>query len=134
MTPKLTARQKAFIFEYPKDKNGTQAAIRAGYSPKAAKETGSKLLTNRHIRDAIDSILVEQQNKCIIDAAFILNGLKQLAIQCADQTKDTYNPTAANKSYELLGKNLQLFSDKVIIEGDLKISITPPLFEDDDDE
>jgi phage terminase small subunit len=32
----LTGRQKAFVLEYAKDFNGTQAAIRAGYSQKTA--------------------------------------------------------------------------------------------------
>ena len=34
---KLTARQRRFCSEYPIDLNGTQAAIRAGYSPNGAE-------------------------------------------------------------------------------------------------
>jgi hypothetical protein len=34
--PKLTPRQQRFIAEYVKDLNGTQAAIRAGYSERSA--------------------------------------------------------------------------------------------------
>ena len=40
---KITKKQKFFIAEYPKDFNGTQAAIRAGYSPKRAAETAYDL-------------------------------------------------------------------------------------------
>lgn len=39
-------KQKLFAAEYLKDLNATQAAIRAGYSPKTAKAQGSRLLTN----------------------------------------------------------------------------------------
>ncbi|MDP6063805.1 MAG: terminase small subunit [SAR202 cluster bacterium] len=36
MTTKLTAKQARFVEEYLGDLNATQAAIRAGYSPKTA--------------------------------------------------------------------------------------------------
>jgi len=40
MRKKLTPKQRAFALEYTKDFNATQAAIRAGYSPKTAKQSG----------------------------------------------------------------------------------------------
>jgi|WetSurMetagenome_2_1015567.scaffolds.fasta_scaffold39613_6 phage terminase small subunit len=40
----LNARQKLFIEEYLKDLNGTQAAIRAGYSRNSASEQACELL------------------------------------------------------------------------------------------
>lgn len=40
----LTARQQAFLRELPRDLNATQAAIRAGYSPKTAKVQGCQML------------------------------------------------------------------------------------------
>lgn len=42
----LTEQQKKFYREYMKDFNGTQAAIRAGYSKKTAQEQASRLLSN----------------------------------------------------------------------------------------
>lgn len=51
--PKLPPKQRAFVREYPKDNNGTQAAIRAGYAEKGAAVTASKLLKNPKVRDAI---------------------------------------------------------------------------------
>jgi len=42
----LTAKQLRFIDEYFKDFNGTQAAIRAGYSPKTANEQAARLLAH----------------------------------------------------------------------------------------
>jgi len=51
----FTAKQKAFIREWPVDRNGTQAAIRAGYSARTAAVTASQLLTNPKIRAAIDA-------------------------------------------------------------------------------
>ncbi len=51
---KFTAKQRAFILEYPKDFNATQAAIRAGYSKKTARQAASRLLTNVHIQEKMD--------------------------------------------------------------------------------
>jgi len=50
---KLNTRHSRFIDEYLVDFNGAQAAIRAGYSPNAAKEQAYHLLTNTHIRDEV---------------------------------------------------------------------------------
>ena len=45
MSKKLTARQLKFTREYAVDGNGTQAAIRAGYSPNSAQMQSSRLLS-----------------------------------------------------------------------------------------
>ena len=54
MPPQLTAKQRAFVLEYPRDFNATQAAIRAGFSANGAAVTGSRLLTNPKIEELID--------------------------------------------------------------------------------
>ena len=46
-------RQEQFVIEYLVDYNGAQAAIRAGYSVKAAKEQAHHLLTLIHIQAAL---------------------------------------------------------------------------------
>lgn len=45
----LTDKQQRFVDEYLIDLNATQAAIRAGYSEKTAKEIGSENLTKPNI-------------------------------------------------------------------------------------
>ncbi|PJL44737.1 terminase small subunit [Stenotrophomonas maltophilia] len=49
----LTPKQQRFVQEYLQDHNGTQAAIRAGYSEKTAKQQGSRLLTEPRIQAAV---------------------------------------------------------------------------------
>lgn len=49
----LNPKQQRFVTEYLVDLNATQAAIRAGYSPKTANQTGPRLLVNVGIREAI---------------------------------------------------------------------------------
>jgi phage terminase small subunit len=52
--PSLTARQRLFVAEYLRDKNGTQAAIRAGYSSRSAKSIATENLSKPAIRLEID--------------------------------------------------------------------------------
>ena len=62
----LTPRQKAFVAEYLKDRNASQAAIRAGYSKEAAGQAGYSTLKKPHVRAAIDAAndeLMEQAKR-----------------------------------------------------------------------
>ena len=53
----LTDKQQRFVEEYCVDCNGTQAAIRAGYSVDSAASIGSENLTKPNIRTAINERL-----------------------------------------------------------------------------
>ena len=53
MGTKLTAKQLKFTREYAKDGNGTQAAIRAGYSPNSAQMQASRLLSKDMVCNAV---------------------------------------------------------------------------------
>ena len=46
----MTNKQKLFVQEYLKDLNATQAALRAGYSPKTAGATGAENLKKPEIK------------------------------------------------------------------------------------
>ena len=49
----LNAKQKRFIDEYLVDSNATEAAIRAGYAKKTARQQGSRLLSHVDIQAEI---------------------------------------------------------------------------------
>lgn len=53
----LTYKQRAFIDEYLRDFNATQAAIRAGYSPKSATIIGHENLRKPNIKSKIAELL-----------------------------------------------------------------------------
>lgn len=53
----LTPKQQRFIQEYTVDLNGTQAAIRAGYSPKTARSIASETLQRPAVKMAIQKAL-----------------------------------------------------------------------------
>ena len=50
---KLTPRRQAFVEEYLRCWNATEAARHAGYSNKTARQQGARLLTNVHIQELI---------------------------------------------------------------------------------
>ena len=56
----LTAKQAAFIDEYLKDFNATQAAIRSGYSPKTAYSIGQQNLKKVEIDAEIQRLIKER--------------------------------------------------------------------------
>lgn len=76
---KLTDKQEQFCKEYLIDLNATQAAIRAGYSIKTAKDIACENLAKPNIQDFI-SVLKEKRNKRVeITQDEILNELKNFA-------------------------------------------------------
>lgn len=50
----LNSKQSRFVQEYLVDNNGTQAAIRAGYSPNTAESQASRLLRNAKVRAEVE--------------------------------------------------------------------------------
>lgn len=68
----LTAREAKFIDEFLVDLNGTQAAIRAGYSVKTARQIASENLSKPHIQAAIAEARKHQQERTQITADAML--------------------------------------------------------------
>jgi len=54
------ARQLGFVQEYLVDLNGKDAAIRAGYSPRSAHVTASRILADPRVRSTIASTIEER--------------------------------------------------------------------------
>lgn len=63
VSTKLTPQQKEFCKSRAKGKSATQAAIDAGYSPKTARQQGSRLLTNVDILQTVDTYAEKEQQK-----------------------------------------------------------------------
>ncbi len=60
---KLTPKQEMFCLEYLIYLNATQAAIRAGYSVRTAKEIGYELLTKPHIDARVQELALIREQK-----------------------------------------------------------------------
>lgn len=75
----LTAKQQRFVDEYLKDLNGTQAAIRAGYSKKTARSISNENLTKPDIQAAIADGMQQRSSRTGITADRVLQELGRLA-------------------------------------------------------
>ncbi|WP_063655470.1 terminase small subunit [Candidatus Arsenophonus triatominarum] len=71
----LTDKQEAFCREYLIDLNATQAAIRAGYSEKTAKEIAFENLTKPHIQKRIQVLMEARKNRIEVNADYVLKRL-----------------------------------------------------------
>lgn len=71
----LPKKQQLFVQEYLVDMNGTQAAIRSGYSKRTANEQAAQLLAKLSIRDLIAKCLEIRSAKLQIDATWVLTRL-----------------------------------------------------------
>jgi phage terminase small subunit len=76
---KLTPKQQRFVEEYPVDLNGTQAAIRAGYSPKTAQQISEENLRKPVIREALGLVIAQMSEQSGIDRAWAINKHKSVA-------------------------------------------------------
>lgn len=72
---KLTAKQQRFVDEYLVDLNATQAAIRAGYSKKTARQIAKENLTKPYIKAYIDQQLKKLEDERIAEAKEVLQYL-----------------------------------------------------------
>lgn len=75
---KLTAKQQRFVEEYLIDLNATQAAIRAGYSTKSARDIGCENLAKPNIRACIDKAMAERSKRTGINADRVLQELARI--------------------------------------------------------
>lgn len=75
----MTAKQKLFIEEYLIDLNATQAAIRAGYSPDSARQSGADNMKNPYISARIEQAMAERSRRTGISQERVIRELARLA-------------------------------------------------------
>lgn len=77
--PNLTEKQKRFCREYIVDLNGTQAAIRAGYSKKTAANIANEYLMKPHIAKEVERLQKKKQERTDINADMVIHELSKIA-------------------------------------------------------
>jgi phage terminase small subunit len=76
----LTDKQRRFVDEYIISLNATQAAIKAGYSPKTAEQMGYKLVQNSSVSEALQKKRLKLEKKTEITQERILQELANVAL------------------------------------------------------
>ena len=133
----MNARQKKFCDEYLIDCNATQAAIRAGYSAKTAKQIGQENLTKPNLKAYIDEQLEKIHNEKTADAQEVLEYLTSVmrgqstasvlslcGEGCQEVIEKAPDEKERLKAAELIGKRYGMFTDKVGVEGAVPVIIT----------
>lgn len=133
----MTDKQKRFCDEYLIDCNATQAAIRAGYSPKTAYSIGEENLKKPELKTYIDERLEQLHSEKIADAQEVLEYLTSVmrgehteqvlrldgdGVQVVDSVQ---TPTRDRlKAAELIGKRYGMFKDAVDLGGAVPVVIS----------
>ncbi|EHA4022781.1 terminase small subunit [Enterococcus faecalis] len=134
---RMTEKQKRFCDFYIETGNAKEAAIRAGYSEKTAKQIGQENLIKPDLRAYIDERLAELKNERTADAQEVLEYLT--AVMRGEYKEATLIGVGEGaqavvdidvgakdrlKAAELLGKRHALFTDKVDLQtGDIVIKV-----------
>lgn len=151
---KSNERQEAFCREYLVDYNGTQAAIRAGYSKKTAFSQASRMLRNVKVLSRVRALQAEKTAQLSISQDWVVHQLVEVVQKCKDpvpvETWDyeekemvktgeyMFDSKGATKALELLGKHLGMYIDKVETKQSIEVttkldSILTALTVDDDE-
>lgn len=135
----LTEKQQAFVREYPKDFNGTQAVIRAGYSEKGARQMSVILLTNNVIQLEVKK-QTERRNQVIekkidVNAEWVIDKLKTTVERCmqitpvmekiGDQWVESgefkFAFQGSNQALKMIGDFLGMWQTKIDLTGNIDI-------------
>lgn len=90
----LTEQQRLFVQEYLKDLSAKEAAIRAGYSPRSAKQVGHALLKHPVVGPMIEAAMKGRSDRTRIDADWMLI---RLAEEAEADLADLYDEHGALK-------------------------------------
>lgn len=118
----MNPKQKKFVREYLIDHNGSQAAIRAGYSKNGSSVTGTRLLANPSVATAIAKGEAKDEKRTEMTKDWVVEKLKRNENH-AFQDGDI---TTSNKALEMLGKSVGAFTDKIDTNTAVHVTITKP--------
>ena len=107
--PKLTEKQRRFCEEYLIDLNATRAYKAAYPSAKkdsTAAQNGSRMLRNAKVRDFIQELKQERENRVIVSQDDVLTAIQEIAFDDNEKAKDRL------KALELLCRHLGVFDHK----------------------
>lgn len=76
---KLTRKQQAFVQEYLVDLNATQAAIRAGYKTKTARQMAAQNMSKLNIQDAIQDGMKVREKRTEVTQDMVIKQLVKIA-------------------------------------------------------
>ena len=104
----LNDKQKAFVYEYLKDRNATQAAIRAGYSAKTAYAIGNNLLKKIEVKDFLHRFEMDRAEKRGVQFDAVIEELKKIGFANVDP--ESIRPLDKIRGLEAIAKLLGFYN------------------------
>lgn len=141
ITKKLTQKQQRFVDEYIISGNATQAAIKAGYSKKTAKQSGAENLAKPYLKAAIEKRNAEIQSEKTADMTEVMEYLTSVmrgeqteSVATAKGVCEDVEVSAKDriKAAELIGKRHGAWTDKKVISGDVQIDVEMGDYDDEE--
>ena len=123
---RLTLKQSAFVREYLIDRNGTQAATRAGYSEKTANEQASRLLANVNIQAALAEGEKAHAKRCNISVDSLTKELES----DRELARNIEQPSPAITATMGIAKLHGLVEEKHRVTGSVTVEIIKRTYED----
>ena len=105
---RMTPKQTRFCEEYLVDLNATQAAVRAGYSPRTANQIASQNLAKLKIQHTIMELRQQITERTQVTIDRVLKRLAEIAFNDSEAKHSD-----VLKACELLGKHLGMFTEKL---------------------
>ena len=116
----LNEKQKQFCEEYIIDLNGTQAAIRAGYSKKTANEQAAQLLAKLSIQEYICELKNKRSERVKYSQDELMRDILEVKNRCmqANPVLDKegnetgiwkFDSNGANKALDMLAKHVGFY-------------------------
>lgn len=142
----LNEKQKQFCEEFIIDFNGTQAAVRAGYSPNTANEQAARLLANVNIQAYLKELIENRNKRMRITQDEVVANIVEVMQRCMQakpvtfmgrQVKDEegnnlwrFDSQGANKALDMLmkhtgGYNADNQQKQALLNNVQKIFVTP---------
>ena len=109
----LTPKQARFVEQYLIDLNAKDAATRAGYSAKTAKQKGHALLQLPAVQEAVTKAMAVRSARTEITQDEVIKGLKEEATFTGDGTSHGARVSA----WAHLGKHLGIFTENLNVKG-----------------
>lgn len=117
----MQAKHERFAREYVVDHNAAQAAVRAGYVPGRAKQTGYRLLRRPDIAQLVDRLDAEKSGELGVSASYVAAGFKWYH---EEAMAGRVPPAVGVKSLEGLAKLMGMFVQRSEVEHSGRVEYT----------
>ena len=138
---KTTERQRRFVDYYLELGNQVQAAIRAGYSERYARDQAFKILEMPAVKEYYEDRLQEIESKRVANIKEVMAYLT--SVMRGEETEEMIVVEGCGNGYsearkinksigakdrlkaaELIGKRYMMFTDKVELNADMELNVT----------